>query len=162
MAIAYLLLGSNEGERQVHLKNAIAAIQNLPETNVTKQSSWYETAAWGKINLPAHINVALTIETNLEPVPLLDALLQIEMDLGRVRQEKWGQRIIDIDIIFYDQEVINIDRLRIPHPLLQTRKFVLVPLNELAPQYLHPVFQKTVSELLVQCTDELPVAVLPM
>ena len=121
------------------------------------QSSVYETAAWGKEDQEAFLNQVILIETSLSPTDLLTTVLKIEEDLGRKRQLKYGPRIIDIDILFYNNDVINIEGLKIPHPQMQYRRFVLTPLNEIAPQKLHPLLNKTVSQLLEACDDSLAV-----
>lgn len=157
MPIAYLLLGSNEGERIATIQQAIDTIALLPNTNVIQISKWYETEAWGITTLPPHVNVALAIDTQLNPQVLLQQLLDIETNLGRLRQIKWGQRTIDIDIIFYDDRIINESNLQIPHPLMQLRKFVLQPLNDLIPQFIHPILQITIENLLENCPDKLKV-----
>lgn len=157
MSTAYLLLGSNDGDRVKIIESAIERINQLAHVQVSNTSSLYETAAWGKIHLPPHINIAVVVETTLTPADLLSQLLAIELTLGRERQEKWGQRTIDIDIIFFDQDIIETTDLIVPHPLMQQRRFVLVPLNEIIPNYIHPKFQLSVATLLSNSQDELPV-----
>lgn len=155
--IAYLLLGSNQGDRITLIQEAINALQKDEALNIIAQSSLYETAAWGKEDLPPHINVAVAIHTTLTPLALLDRLQAIELDLGRERIEKWGIRTMDIDIIYYDDIVIDTTRIIIPHPWMQERKFVLVPLNEIAPTMQHPKLLLTNATLLAQCKDTLAV-----
>jgi 2-amino-4-hydroxy-6-hydroxymethyldihydropteridine diphosphokinase len=120
-------------------------------------SSIYETAAWGMENQEAFLNQVLEIETNLNPDELLQSILQIEEGLGRKRELKYGPRTIDIDILFFNDQVIDQEGLKIPHPQLQNRRFVLVPLNEIASNKIHPIFKKTISQLLAECPDPLTV-----
>ncbi|MES2829980.1 MAG: 2-amino-4-hydroxy-6-hydroxymethyldihydropteridine diphosphokinase [Bacteroidota bacterium] len=153
----YLLLGSNLGHRHKLVNDAVDLI-NKRIGDVISRSSLYETAAWGVTDQPAFLNVAVEVKTQLSPLQVLDQALEIEQMLGRVRLEKWGARLIDIDLIFYGDEIIDFEgRLQVPHPQLQNRKFVLQPLAEIAPHYIHPFYQKSVSELLAALTDELPV-----
>lgn len=158
MHSVFLLTGSNLGDRATQLSACIAALQNCAGT-VTASSRVYETEAWGKEGLPPHLNQALHLSTTLSPLELLDVIHDIEYRLGRVRQEKWGVRAVDIDIIYYDDNVLNLPQLTIPHPLMQERRFVLQPLCEIAAAYLHPLLRKTTAELLSSCTD--PLAVTP-
>ena len=153
----YLLLGSNMGARLQLLDNAIAKISNQIG-EILERSSVYETAAWGKTDQPNFLNVAIAVSTELTPLEVLSRALQIEVELGRIREEKWGARLIDIDIIFYGNEVVNIPHtLDIPHPEMHKRKFVLEPLTEIAPELQHPVFNKSVSTLLHELNDQLEV-----
>lgn len=156
MIKAYLLLGSNEGNRIDWLNKAMAALEQTVGSIVSK-SSLYETAAWGKEDQPDFLNMALCIETQLSPQQLLQSILQTEIQLGRHRTVKWGQRTIDIDILFYGNEVIDTPDLKVPHPYIQERRFALVPMNEIAPQFVHPVLQKTIARLLISCPDKLEV-----
>ena len=154
---AYLLLGSNLGNREKYIADAVNLLhKNVGE--ILKVSSIYETAAWGKTDQPGFLNIALELSTVLNPLQLLETVLKIEADLGRVRYEKWGERLIDIDIILYGDMVINeVGKLQIPHPEMQYRKFVLLPLAEIAPAVIHPVLKKPISELLVNLDDNLAV-----
>lgn len=156
MNIAYLLLGSNEGDRAAALAGARAAIA-LATGNILAASAVYETASWGKTDLPPHLNQALKIATALSAQDLLHCLQQIENSLGRVRQEKWGLRVIDIDIIFYNEDIIDSIALKIPHPYFAQRRFVLTPLAEIAPDFSDPLSKQTVGQILAQCADPLPV-----
>ncbi|TCC91991.1 2-amino-4-hydroxy-6-hydroxymethyldihydropteridine diphosphokinase [Pedobacter frigiditerrae] len=154
----YLLLGSNLGDRKLYLNNALKLIaEEVGEIKL--RSSTYETAAWGKTDQPGFLNIAVEVETNLAPLALLKTLLGIEEYLGRIREEKWGARLIDIDIILYGNEIVTLaNELQIPHPEMQNRKFVMEPLAEIAPDLIHPVLQKSVSEILTTLTDTLPVS----
>lgn len=153
---AYLLIGSNEGNRLLLLRQATEQLAS-EAGNIEARSSIYETASWGNEDLPNHLNQALIINTYLSATDLLRSVQAIENDLGRKRQDQWGLRTIDIDIIFFNDEVISHQNLSIPHPLLQERKFVLTPLQEIAGNYIHPIFNKTVSDLLLDCKDNLSV-----
>lgn len=149
----YLLLGANLGDRIQTLHRAIDLIEERVGP-VIRQSSLYETAPWGVTNQPAYLNQVLMVETTLEPEAVLNQTQAIEQELGRVRLEKWGARVIDIDILYYDQLIRQTDRLTIPHPYLHQRRFTLVPLAEIAPDFVHSVLQKTTLELLADCEDE--------
>lgn len=154
---AYLLLGSNLGNREQYLSNAIDAI-NKNVGSIYLKSSIYETEAWGKTDQPGFLNLAIAIETRLTPIQLLESVLHIEADLGRVRHEKWGARMIDIDIIFYEDQIVNDENiLIIPHPEMQNRKFVLEPLAEIAPNFIHPIFKRSILQMLKTLCDPLAV-----
>jgi 2-amino-4-hydroxy-6-hydroxymethyldihydropteridine diphosphokinase len=155
----YLLLGSNEGDRISWFQKAMAELEQTVG-NITAQSSLYETAAWGKEDQPDFLNMALCIETNLTPEALLQATQTIEQHMGRQRAIHWGQRTLDIDILFYGSEVVDIPNLKVPHPYIQDRRFALVPLHEIAPQLVHPALHKTIAELLATCPDTLEVRLL--
>ncbi len=152
---AYLLLGSNEGDRHQWLQKALEAIGNDCGA-IVLLSSIYETAAWGLEDQPPFLNLAVLINTNLAPEALLHCTQGIESALGRQRLVKWGQRTLDIDVLFYNNEVIRTDKLVVPHPFLQERRFVLEPLNEIAPEFIHPIFHKSIAVLLEECPDQLP------
>lgn len=156
-----LLLGSNQGDRIDIIKNALSCISNHIDIKLIAKSALYETAAWGDESLPPHINVAITISTNLKPESLLKTLQQIELDFGRTRTTKWGVRTLDIDIIYYDDLILQIPTLQIPHPLVQERKFALVPINDIAPKFIHPVFNIDNRTLLRNCKDSLNVVKIP-
>ena len=131
--IYYLGLGGNLGEREKILRSATEKIKKIPRVKLLKISSFYETAAWGLENQPDFVNAAAKISTDLEPLKFLDELQKIEIELGRVRKEKWGARTIDIDIIFAEGFEINSERLTIPHKFLFERDFFLIPLAEIFP-----------------------------
>jgi 2-amino-4-hydroxy-6-hydroxymethyldihydropteridine diphosphokinase len=154
----YLLLGSNLGDRETYLNNALKLIAE-EVGKIKSRSSIYETAAWGKMDQPGFLNQAVEVETSLTPLALLKTVLKIEESLGRIRDERWGARLIDIDIILYGSEIIKIaDELQIPHPEMQNRKFVMEPLAEIAPGLIHPLLHKSVSEILTTLTDTLSVS----
>jgi 2-amino-4-hydroxy-6-hydroxymethyldihydropteridine diphosphokinase len=157
MHIVYLLTGSNMGQPQHMLEEAKLAIEAQGLGKVVNESAVYQTEAWGMHNQPDFLNQVLKLETSLASQKLLQQLLAIELQMGRKRLEKNGPRVIDIDVLFYDDAVISEPDLTVPHPLLQNRRFVLVPLDEIAPTLLHPVLKKTVSQLLNECSDPLHV-----
>ncbi|SFO49459.1 2-amino-4-hydroxy-6-hydroxymethyldihydropteridinediphosphokinase [Chitinophaga sp. YR627] len=152
---AILLIGGNLGDRTGHLREAVEQIDKQVG-RVEKQSSLYETAAWGVAGQPDYLNQALLVSTEMDARTLLHTVLAIEHNIGRVRRQKWGARVIDIDIIFFNDAVINEPDLKIPHPQMQFRQFVLVPLMEILPDWEHPVLHQSVSTLLANCTDQLP------
>ena len=153
---AYLSIGSNLGERQENLANAIKQIE-ANCGNIIKASAIYETAAWGNAEQPSFLNQCLVVKTDLSAKKLIKQLLHIERLMGRERKEKMGPRLIDLDIILMDEEVVFSEFLTLPHPHLQDRKFVLLPLAEIAPKAFHPIFNKTVEQLLIECSDVLDV-----
>lgn len=138
MTAVYLSLGSNIGDRKGYLSRALQALDNLQQTQVCQVSSFYETAAWGKTDQDDFLNVCCRIETDLKPQELLSYCQRIEKKLNRVRHEHWGPRTIDIDILLYGQQTINDDNLKVPHPYMTERAFVLVPLLEIASQLTLP------------------------
>ena len=149
----YLLLGANLDDRAQTLRRATDLIGERVGT-VVQRSGLYETAPWGVTDQPAYLNQVLTVETTLEPEAVLQQTQKIEEELGRVRHEKWGARIIDVDILYYDALVIQTDTLTVPHPYLHQRRFTLVPLAEIAPDFTHPILDKTTVDLLAECTDK--------
>ncbi|MEX6687760.1 2-amino-4-hydroxy-6-hydroxymethyldihydropteridine diphosphokinase [Danxiaibacter flavus] len=153
---AYLLTGGNIGNRMDYLSRA----QNLIEQfcgEIVHLSGVYETAAWGLEDQESFYNQVICIDTALEPEALMKQILAIEEQMGRIRTIKMGPRIIDIDILLIDDLIINTPLLTVPHPFLPERKFALTPLNEIAPDLVHPVLNKTISELLQECKDPLNV-----
>lgn len=157
MNTTYLLTGGNMGNREENLALAREAIkQHCGE--IKSASSIYETAAWGKTDQPFFLNQVLQIETKLTPRQLLKQILKTEEKIGRKRKEKYGPRIIDIDILFFNEQVYDSPSLKIPHPQIQNRRFVLAPLAEIAPGFVHPVLKKTITELLSTTGDQLEVS----
>ena len=156
MSKAYLLIGGNLGNRKENLWKATALI-NGQCGDVIRSSSIYETAAWGMTEQPSFLNQALEISTLLNARQLIRKVLNIEKEMGRIRKEKLGPRIIDIDIVLFDDEIHDTPFLKIPHPELQNRRFVLTPLAELDPLLPHPVLKKTIAQLLEECPDNLEV-----
>jgi 2-amino-4-hydroxy-6-hydroxymethyldihydropteridine diphosphokinase len=152
----YLLLGSNMGNRQQKMLQAIKHIERLIG-KVTRQSNLYQTAAWGKTNQPDFLNQVIVVETNLTAAETMQTILTIEEKLGRIRTVKNASRTIDIDILFFNKEIINQKDLSVPHPEMPNRRFVLVPLNELSPNMKHPVLNKSIHQLLEICPDKLDV-----
>ena len=156
MNIAYLLIGGNLGNRSANLQKAIQLIeQNCGQ--VVQSSAIYETAAWGLTEQPAFYNQALKIETTVLPEALMQELLHIEQMMGRIRTVKLGPRTIDLDMLFYDQLILNSTLLVLPHPALTERRFVLLPLAEIAANFMHPILHKTIQVLLNECPDHLDV-----
>lgn len=152
----YLLTGGNIGDRLMNLQQASLKIEKEAGT-VLKKSAIYETAAWGLTDQNPFLNQVLLISTSSNPEDLLQTLLHIEQELGRKRMIKMGPRNIDIDILFYNNEIISSPNLTVPHPQIANRRFVLTPLNEIAPAFVHPVLQKTIAQLLEVCPDNLEV-----
>ncbi len=152
----YLLLGTNLGDRKINLNHAVIEIERSVGAIINK-SSIYKTAAWGKVDQPEFYNQVVEIETNMNAQELLDTILSIESGLGRARNEKWGERLIDIDILLFGDAIIQTKKLTIPHPQLPNRRFTLVPLAEIASKVVHPTLHKTISGLLIECNDLLSV-----
>jgi 2-amino-4-hydroxy-6-hydroxymethyldihydropteridine diphosphokinase len=152
----FILLGSNQGERMQFLSKAKKLVAEVCG-KILKESSVYETAAWGNSKQASFLNQVIIISSDLSSDDLMKNLLLIENKLGRVRKEKFGPRTIDLDILFYDDLVYHSALVTIPHPAIQDRRFVLIPLIEIAPRKRHPVYLKTVSALLKECTDILNV-----
>src|SRR5271157_2882601 len=152
--IIYLALGTNLGDRIANLRAAIEALS--PEIKVIVESKVYETPPWGYEDQPAFLNMAVKGETGLKPESLLKRLKQLEVQLGREQSFRWGPRLIDIDILFYDDLILESESLTIPHPRLHERAFVLVPLTDIAPDFIHPVLKETIKELLASAdTDDI-------
>jgi 2-amino-4-hydroxy-6-hydroxymethyldihydropteridine diphosphokinase len=156
MNYAYLITGGNMGRISEQLAFAAKLIEERCGKIIDK-SDLFETAAWGKTDQPAFLNQAIVLETSLNARDLLNEILYIENLMGRDRAEKYGPRIIDVDIIFFNHQIINQPGLIVPHPEMSKRRFVLEPLNQVIPAYIHPVLYKTVAELLIESNDKLPV-----
>lgn len=148
----YLLTGSNIGDSRAYLTQAFQSI-GLNVGKVAKASSVYKTAPWGNTDQQDFYNQVLCVETALTAQDTLKAVLQAEKEMGRERHEKWAPRTIDIDVLFFNNEVIDEADLKVPHPLLHQRRFTLEPLNEIAPGLIHPVFHKSIHVLLEECED---------
>lgn len=147
MAIVYIGIGSNLGDRH---KNCLRAVDLLKKSglSVTQQSSVHETEPWGRTEQPAFLNMAVEIETRLAAIELLSLLKNIEKEMGRQDTVRWCPRIIDLDILLYNDITLNTEALTIPHPLMHEREFVLAPLAELAEDLIHPVLKKRIGDLL--------------
>ncbi|NBC03866.1 MAG: 2-amino-4-hydroxy-6-hydroxymethyldihydropteridine diphosphokinase [Bacteroidetes bacterium] len=155
-ATCVLHLGSNAGDKSANIHDALQAIERNIGT-VRTSSKLYETEAWGPVDQPSFLNLALTVETSLPPFSILEACQKIEMQLGRVRSENWGPRTIDIDILYFESCIIGTERLTLPHPFIHQRRFVLQPLADLIPNFVHPVLDQTTNQLLEKCQDSLSV-----
>ena len=153
MNIVFLQLGSNLGNRKLLLEDAIIAIaERVGE--VVKRSKVYESTPWRVEGQENYLNQILKVETELQADTVLSIILDIEKNLGRLRLEKWGERLIDIDIIFYNDSIIETAELCVPHKHMHERMFVLIPLHNIASDMVHPKYNKTVDELLQICTDK--------
>ncbi len=145
---AYIGIGSNMGEPQVHCLEAVNRLGELPVSRLTSLSRWYLSRPVGVVGQDWFVNGVAEIDTNLAARELLDALLGIEADMGRVRKQRWESRIIDLDLLLYGTRQIHEEELTVPHPRLHLRRFVLVPLADLNPALLHPVMGRAIGELL--------------
>lgn len=145
---AYIALGTNLGRKRDNIARAIQLIAALPGVKINKSSSLYETEPWGKTDQEKFLNQVIAVETSLQPAELLRELQNIEIKMGRQRKEKWGPRIIDLDILLYGNEVMDDPHLTIPHPHLRQRLFVLVPLAEIGADLQFPEDGATVEEVL--------------
>lgn len=158
MTSIYLLLGTNLGNKSANLQRAKELLTS--HAIITKkESKIYETAAWGNEDQPSFLNQVVEVDSNKSPQRILTLVNQIEEEMGRVRFEKWGERLIDIDILYFGSHEIQNEDLVIPHPEIQNRRFTLAPLAEMAPSFIHPVLKKTQQELLEDCVDPLEVTV---
>ena len=155
MTKVFLGLGSNIGDRKKYLQEAIQEIKNIPGTKVVKLSAVYETEPWGFKEQGEYLNAVMEIETEQSYEKLLKEVKGIEIILGRDKTDKWKSRKIDIDILFYGDLVYEDENLHIPHNHIEDRNFVLVPLNEIEPDFIHPVTKKKISEILQNSKDTL-------
>ena len=153
----YLSLGTNLGDRQSNLLRALELLK-ASGIEILRASSVYETAAWGKQDQPDFLNQIIEVECEFPPPQLLKVINKIEEEMGRVRVEKWGERLIDIDILYHQSAIINQPNLTIPHAQIQNRRFILEPLVELAPHFQHPVLKKNQTVLLKDLKDDLRVS----
>ena len=153
MHTAYIALGSNLGDRKANLEEAAKCVA-AAGIKIVKVSSWLETEPYGVTDQPMFMNGVMQVETDKNPLELLRTLLSIELDLGRVRKRHWGERNIDLDLLFYEDVIMTSKELNLPHPDMQNRDFVLIPLAEIAPNLMHPVLHKTIKQLLETLTEK--------
>ena len=154
MSTAYISIGSNLGDRLGYIREAIRKLEHSKDVEICKASSVYETEPVGHEDQPRFLNMVLELKTTREPLSLLEHLLGIENQMGRKREQRWGPRNIDLDLLLYDDVVLNSDKLTLPHPRMHQRGFVLVPLAEIAPKVVLPSLKKTVERLLKElCLD---------
>jgi 2-amino-4-hydroxy-6-hydroxymethyldihydropteridine diphosphokinase len=156
MNSAYLLIGGNLGNRIENLTKAISAIEK-DIGKIIKVSAIYQTASWGITDQPDFLNQVLLVTTKFSAEQTMQIILSIENKMGRIRTLKNASRIIDIDILFFNDEIVNSRHLTIPHPEIQNRKFALIPLNEIASEFIHPIFKKSIQNLLSTSKDKLKV-----
>ncbi|HMS35295.1 MAG TPA: 2-amino-4-hydroxy-6-hydroxymethyldihydropteridine diphosphokinase [Ignavibacteria bacterium] len=157
MKEVYLGLGSNKGERISFIEKAVSEIGHLPGTKIFTRAGIYETEPWGNIEQDDYLNTVIGINTTMKAEDLLKELKRIEKHIGRMENKKWSEREIDIDLLFYGDDIIDNDNMIVPHGHIDKRRFVLVPMNEIAPDLIHPVFKKSISQLLDSTTDNLKV-----
>ncbi len=156
MENVYLIIGGNLGNRESNLQKALNLI-SVSIGNIIKKSSIYQTDAWGNTNQPKFLNQVILCETALTPQQVLTQIHGIETIFQRIKLEKWGSRTMDVDILFYNDCIIDEPNLKIPHPLLTQRRFVMVPLLEIAPQLIHPILKTNITKLYNNCNDNLEV-----
>lgn len=152
----FIALGSNLGNRVEHLKKAVNRLSTTLGSP-TQASSFYETEPWGKSEQPLFINQVIVWKSSLSPTDLLKILLDVEYELGRTRTEKWGARSIDLDLLYVGGQILTTPQLQLPHPGIPDRRFVLVPLTEIAPGFVHPILNVNHTQLLARCKDPLMV-----
>ncbi len=156
MNTIYLILGGNLGDRKTNIDKALRLIE-VSLGHLLKVSKYYQTAAWGNTQQPDFLNLACVVATDKNVEECLKIILAIEQQLGRVRLEKWGARLIDIDILYFNNDIIATENLTVPHPEIANRKFVLVPLCDIAPEFVHPQLQLANRQLLDGLKDSLEV-----
>ncbi|MEK6566696.1 MAG: 2-amino-4-hydroxy-6-hydroxymethyldihydropteridine diphosphokinase [Bacteroidota bacterium] len=149
----YIGLGSNVGDRFGYLDSAVKELNELSSTKVVGMSSVYQTEPYGNKDQPEFLNMAVELESSMDAGELFSRLKSIEAKLGRHSTERWGPREIDLDLLYFGRQVVNQKNLQVPHPVIGHRRFVLVPLNEIAHFFIDPVRRKNISELLAECTD---------
>ena len=154
MTTVYIGIGSNLGEKHKNCLRAIEMIEQIPGCKPIKQSDLYLTKPVGVEDQDWYVNGVMSLKTDLPPQDLLNHLMSIEEKMGRVRRERWESRIIDLDILFFGQQIINEKNLTVPHPRLHFRRFVLVPMTQIAPDLTHPSLGLTMAELLGKCPDD--------
>ncbi|TMQ53840.1 MAG: 2-amino-4-hydroxy-6-hydroxymethyldihydropteridine diphosphokinase [Candidatus Eisenbacteria bacterium] len=157
MSKVFVGVGSNLGDREFLIRKAVEAMRDLPRTLVVRVSSLYDTDPVGEVDQPAFLNAAVWLETTLEPRELLWQLLLIEKRMGRVRSQRWGPRPIDLDLLFYGEETVDEPDLKIPHPEAHRRAFVLLPLVELDPDFVHPTTGESIRKLIKKLPPNPPV-----
>ena len=145
---AYVALGSNLGDKEANLRKALELLQERG-VEIVKTSTFISTEPYGVTDQPTFLNGVCEVRTSLEPLALLHTLLEIEQEMGRVRLRHWGERNIDLDLLLYEDVVLDTEELKLPHPDMQNRDFVLLPLDEIAPEIIHPTLQKTIHELVI-------------
>lgn len=152
--LAYLLLGTNLGDRSAILRRSCQKIEARCG-HIQAHSQIWRTASWGIEDQPDFLNLCIAVRTGMTAAPLLRELLAIELEIGRVRRIKWASRLIDIDILLFGQEVIDRPQIKVPHPFMTERNFALGPLSDIAGEMVHPVHHKTIRQLYRECTDPL-------
>ena len=152
--IAYIGVGSNLGDKHRNCCEAVERLDRVPGCRVIKTSPWYRTRPVGVKDQDWYVNGVIALEVGISARRLLTDLLGIESAMGRIRTEKWGPRIVDLDILLVGQEILHDPDLQVPHPLMHTRSFVLAPMVDLAPRLVHPVLQRTMTELLDDLKEE--------